>query len=125
MNDTNTNPTYEKDGQGNFTQKGFLDRERDRAQAKNISWEREKDLAQAKKISWENYVEVWKTELSGYAFPQVPIKNEKDMQIFIAEMITAIAKMFTKLDGKTIGYKYEVAKKAYEQALNFMGELGY
>lgn len=113
MNTTDPNPAYEKDGRGDLTQKGWLDREKDRA---NVS----KDT-----FDWNKYVEDWQEKLSGYAFPQVPIKNEEDMQLFISEMITSIAKMFTRLDGKTIGYKYDVAKMAFEQAQNFMGELGY
>lgn len=76
-------------------------------------------------INWNDYLENWKLTLSGYAFPQVPIENEEDMQVLISEMITAIAKMFTKLENKPIGWKYEVTKMAFDLAQNFMGELGY
>ena len=104
---------YEEDGQGDLTQKGWLDRERDRANSSNSS------------TNWNDYLENWKLTLSSYAFPQVPIKYEEDMQLFVSELITSIAKMFTKLDGKQIGWKYEVAKMAFNLAQNFMGELGY
>lgn len=104
---------YEKDGRGDLTQKGWLDRERDRANRNTES------------IDWKKYVENWQEQLSGYAFPQVSIKNETDMQIFISEMITAIAKMFTKLRGQKIEQNYEVAQMAFGLAQKFMGELGY
>lgn len=113
---TNNEPTYENDGKGNFTQKGWLDRERDRAKELNKT---------ATKTNWGDYLENWKLQLTGFAFPQVPIKNEEDMQLFVSELITAIAKMFSHLDGKPIGWKYEVAKMGFNLAQNFMGELGY
>jgi len=109
----NTTPRYEKNSNGtSLTQKGWLDRERDRAK-------------QQVDFNWNDYLENWKLQLSGYAFPQVPIENEEDMQLFISEIITATAKMFTKLNGKPIGWKYEVAKMAFNLAQNFMDELGY
>ena len=113
---TEANPKYEKDGKGNITQKGFLDRERDGI----------RDRAQAKKISWKNYTQVWKNELSGYAFPIVNIKQESAAQECVAELITAIAKFFSSFPECTrADLKYETVNSLFQSAKEMMGELGY
>ena len=83
-------------------------------------------MTQAKKISWKNYTQVWKNELSGYAFPIVNIKQESAAQECVAELITAIAKFFTSFPkGTRADLKYETVDSLFKSAKEMMGELGY
>ena len=61
-------------------------------------------------------------EISGYAFPLVPVKHENDMQILVSEFVISISKMNGRLNDKQIGYMEEVAKMAFSFAMNFISE---
>lgn len=73
-----------------------------------------------------NNREEWKSKLDGFAFPNMEYwVTEDEAKEIVIEFILAITKTRKTVDDKRAGLQIDLAKMAFNTALNLMDELGW